>query len=78
MIGHLLKVMLTTPTSQSGQTRANAANGIIGIIASWGGVAMTLSNLECVVRLAGGMLGCIVGVLTIVNIVRGMKRKKEK
>ena len=60
-----------------GQASQNK-NAAIGIIASWGGAAMTLSNLECMIRIIGGVMGCIVGALTIINIVRGMKRKQQE
>ena len=50
-------------------------NGIAGVTASIGGVLMTLTDIECALRIVGCLVGIGVGLLTCVNLMRQLKRK---
>lgn len=47
-------------------------NGICGVAASFAGVITTFQQqFEWWVRVSGGTLGVIIGVITLVNLIRG-------
>jgi hypothetical protein len=49
-------------------------NGITGVLASFGAVITTFqTQLEWWVRMSGGMLGVLVGLITLYNLLRKAK-----
>jgi hypothetical protein len=51
-------------------------NGIVGVVASFGGMITTLQHqLEWWIRITGGMIGVMVGLITLVNLLLGQRKK---
>lgn len=48
--------------------------GLIGFTSSIGAVGITLTAVEQWIRVAGAFVGLIVGVLTIISMIRKLRR----
>ncbi|HEV7297750.1 MAG TPA: hypothetical protein VGN72_00170 [Tepidisphaeraceae bacterium] len=53
------------------------AQATIGISSSLAAVGLTMTQFEQGLRISGALVGIAVGLLTLFNIVRGMRRKAE-
>jgi hypothetical protein len=58
--------------------RDTIGNGFLGVASSLAAAGITLANVEVWLRIAGSLGALLVTVLTIVNLVRGLRQQNKK